>query len=281
MTDTVKTSEEPKKPNITLKKPEAPARKPRFASLDQPVIEAATQGLFRCSTLEQASEWLERITQQFIISKQQPEERDESTPSIVLWIKNYERTPDEESQGFLGNYALMQCTPTDDGKYTIMAEKLETELKYHPQRKRQIHRHPNWGHPILRKIKKGRVYPSAEDVQADLQKLHEEYPDTTIPCTQKLYLMIYGKAEPGKSPVRKYVFNTKVHEDGGYCVEYEENMYTTPAPTAADKADVSADVPSGYFTSMVELRRTKKKKPNQVSKPTPRESITSSKPEEE
>lgn len=228
-------------------------KKKGYASVQQPIIEAmAAGGMFRFPTEEQAKERLNSLREGFILSKQQPEENPES--AIVLWVKGFELTDQEIKDGYIGNYALIAIAKTDDGKfYTINTTKLDSELKYHPQRKRVKHRHPNWGHPILRGIKKGRVYETPEEVNDELQRLHEEYPDISIPCPGKLYIIIYTREK--MPPAQKYVLTPKIREEGGFIIECEENTYEAP-PIPAKKAPEEA--PQGYFTSMVALRRKRK-----------------------
>ncbi len=233
------------------------AIKPHYASVNNPTIEATTSGLFRFQNMEQALERLASIKDFFITSHNQPENSD---ASLILWINGYAITENEKNQGYLGNYAMISAEATDDNKFTLTTTKLESELKYHPQRKRLPQKHPNWGHPILRAIKKGRVFGDVEEVRSELQRLHEEFPSVSIPCTNKMYIIIYGKVEGSRSPVQKYVLEIKISEGGGYIVEYNKNDYTAedkasqPAAPTTEGAEPK-ELPNGYFTSMVKLKR--------------------------
>ncbi len=236
----------------------------RYATVKNPTIEAVAGELFRFTTREQALERLETIRSHFVLSKNQSENNPES---LLLWVRGYALTDKEKKDGYSGNYAMVTVKDADKGKLTLGMSKVEAELKYHPQRKRPKHRHPNWGHPILRSVKKKKIYSTLQHVEAEFQQLHEEYPEVSIPSQNKLYIMIYGKApEGGGSPVQKYILEIKTADDGGYYIEAEENTYQpNSALPGQDKKEAGgeeeASEPQGYFTSMVALKRNRKKPP--------------------
>ena len=179
-----------------------------YASVNNPSIEAAIHGLYRFETPKQAMDRLNTIRAHFTLSKHQLEDA-EGEWSAVLWIRGYEVTPEEEAEGYLGNYAMIRGIKAPEGHYTLVTEKMPVESKKHPQRKQKKHPYPNWGHPILRAVKKGRVYETLEDIRAELTQLHSEYPETTIPGLNKLFLMIHGKPPRedlvAKGKVNKYL----------------------------------------------------------------------------
>lgn len=231
--------------------------KPHYATVNNPTVEAATNGLFRFKDENQAKDRIQSIKEYFITSKNQPEEKAETT--VILWINGYSLEEDEIEKGYIGNYAIMGIEKTDDDRFTIKSTKLESELKYHPQRKRLKQKHPNWGHPILRSIKKKKVFGDIEQARSELMRLHEEYPDISIPCTNKTYIIIYGKVDGQKSPVQKYVLEVKVADGGGYYIDYSINNYKQTNTVTAVKSKEAAEPPKGYFTSMIEIKRKKKK----------------------
>jgi len=235
-----------------------------YANIQNPTIEASVNGLFRLETENQAKEKLDILREHFILSKQQIETED--NPSVILWIKGYDVSPEEKKKGYLGNFAAVSYKKTPNGKFTLYATKMEAEPKYHPQRIRQKSRHPNWGHPILRSIKKGRIFESVEDVQQELQTLHEEFPDISIPCLKKMYIMIYSKEHGQKSPVQKYVLEIKTRKEGdGFYIDYSANNYSPPIGAPVKKKTANAgggekavETPKGYFSSMVRLKQAKR-----------------------
>lgn len=235
----------------------------RYATIMHPTIGAVLAGTYRFANEDQAKQQLQIFRDHFVLSRHQNEEAGDN--GIILWIKGYAVTNDEKKGGFTGNYALIGLKKLPDGKHTLEATKLESELKYHPQRQRPTHKHPNWGHPILRSVKKKRIYPTVEAAQKELQMLHEEYPQVTIPLTNKLYLIIYSRQQ--NPPAQKFVLEIKVGEEGGFFIDAYENDYKAPkegaavAAPAGEPKSQGEEPPGGYFTSMVALKRSRKKAP--------------------
>lgn len=245
------TTEAPEPPQ-----PEQPQqRQKKVATVRNPTIEAVINGLFRLKDEKQAMERLASLKEYFILSKQQPEDTDRAT---FLWIKGYAVTPEEEEKGYLGNFCQFYIAPLEDGHWTILAQKVESDLHYHPQKKRKKQKHPNWGHPVLRSVLKGRVYHTVEAAREELELLHTEYPDVTIPVPNKLFVIIYSKQT--KPPVKKYILEIKVAEGGGYIIEHQENTYEGKKELPHLKnAEEEAKEPQGYFSSMVALKKKPKK----------------------
>ena len=136
----------------------------------------------------------------------------------------------------------------------------------HPQQQRRKTSHPNWGHPILRLIEKGRRYATLAEAERDLQLLHEEYPTTTIPLGNKLNIMVYS-AKYGNN-VRKFVLEIKSHPTGDFFIEIidraEKKSKDVLEPIAEN---AQAAKPKGKFTSDVQLRRSQKRKSNRIVPP--------------
>lgn len=236
----------------------------RYATAMHPTIGAALAGTYRFSSEDQARQQLNIFRQHFVLSKHQGGDTQEN--NILLWIKGYEITSAEKANGWTGNYCAIGIVKKPDGKFSLEAKKLESDLKYHPQRQRPTHKHPNWGHPILRSVKKKRIYPTVEAAQAELQLLHEEYPEVTIPLTNKLYLIIYSRQQT--PPAQKFVLEVKVDDDGGFYIDSYANEYRAQGGTEAAVAETAEAVgvdekkkseDAGYFTSMVALKRSRKK----------------------
>ena len=130
---------------------------------------------------------------------------------------------------------------------------------------RQKQKHPDWGYKLLREIKKNKVYKTLADANKVLEKLHLEFPQASIPGIGKLYLMVYRKEKDSKIiPLQKYVFEVDVAKSGGYVIEYRLNTSGAakkPAGKALPpKAKAEPKQELGYFTSLVNLKRSKKKK---------------------
>jgi len=150
----------------------------RLATEKNPSVEAIVNSLFRLENEEQAIEKINALKDNFIISSKLPPSDDAN--AIKLWIRGYKITEDEEKKGVLGNYAEIRPLQLADGKFTLSAKKLDIALKFHPQRKRPKGKHPDWGHPCLRQVKKKKVFETIEEAQKILGQLHEEYPNISI-----------------------------------------------------------------------------------------------------
>lgn len=179
-------------------------------------------------------------------------------PAVIIWLRGYALTPEEEREGFLGNYALVtvKAVQEEKEKFTLIATKLAADLKHHPQTKRPKQQHPDWGHPILRGVKRKKLYLDVEHAQAELQALHEEYPDVTIPCTHKLYIIIYDKKLNKVPPVQKWVLTVQPQQDGGYYIVAEENNYQA-APALPGQQAREAQEPVGFFTAKIAMKGKK------------------------
>ncbi len=240
------------------------AEQKKYATVDNPTIEAVTSQFFRFENSQQATARIAHITESFIISKDQPEQ------GVRLWIRGFSLTEEDLAQGFKGHYARILPKRIGDGKWTLYAEKEFIELKNHPQKVRPKTRHPNWGHPILRAIKKGRSYETLEEAMAELDALHAEYPETSIPNRAKIYLMIYQKDTQPK--VQKFVLEVKVQPDGSFKIEAQANEGRKSLPgvkakpklgrisVKKEEPETPPDQPPGFFASSVMLRRQKKKR---------------------
>jgi len=222
------------------------------ATAVHPSIKAVLKGLYRFANEEQALRRIHDLKEHFVTSKLSTGEA-ASPNTAIIWIRGYEVTEKEAEEGFTGNYALIAPKKIGE-KYTVAAQKIASELKFHPQRKRPKQKHPDWGHPILRDIKKKRVYESIEQANSELMRLHEEFPEVSIPDENRLMIILYEKMEGSKSPVQKYKFNIMPLPEGGFIVQFARN--NKPIKSKMPAGTPGKD--NGYFTSMVNLKRKKK-----------------------
>lgn len=240
-------------------------QKRRIAAADLPVMEATLKQLFRFTTLEQAAKRLDQIREEFEIASVQ---EGAEGPMVKLWIKGFALTDEELKAGALGNYAVIQPRKVAEGHFILHAAKEEVDVKKHPQRARPQQKHPNWGHPVLRGVKKKKPYNTIEEAQAELELLHREYPEASIPGIGKLFLMIYEKLPDGQkgSPTRKYVLEVKSDAAGKFHIASRQNTHQKKAPkkplpnfTTPNAEAPVADPVRGRFTAMVEVKRARKK----------------------
>lgn len=234
-------------------------KQPNYATAKNPSISAIIHEMF-CLPEAQAREKLQALREHFITSKEQP--KDAPQYSVILWIKDYALTEEELKKGFMGNFALISYKTTGKDEFTLYATKIESELRYHPKRKHTGQRMPNWGHPVLRGVKRGKRYDTVDAINKEFAQLHKEYPDVTIPNPGKLYVMIYGRTTEPR--VQKYVLEIKLdNEKNQYYIESRVNQYETRAParptSAAADEPINQAAPQGYFTARVALQRSKKR----------------------
>lgn len=245
-------------------------RKKKYASVKNPTIEAVISENFRFTNPKQAQARLDALRETFIVSRL-PEDIDPNPKELKMWIRGYGLSSSMREKGYIGNYARLEVRRAEQGKWTIGPVLLSIDKKYHPQRRQPPRRHPNWGHPIMRDIKKERVHYQVETAQEELRRLHEMFPEVSIPLTNKMYIMVYQKTEDGEPPIKKWVLEIKATEDGsGFYIDHYENTYKADArkkiATAEAKEKETAGAaessgPMGKFTSQVMLKKSRKNAP--------------------
>ena len=229
-----------------------------LASVKMPKVEALISGGYRYKTKDEAVAKITSIKNTFVKSRLKLDM--ENDTKVIIWIKGYEITPEEQENGYIGNFALVFCElNAGDGKYYIKTRKINADPRYHPSRIRKKRSTPDWGHFVLRKIKKGHTYSSAEEANEDLLKIAEDLPAVSIPCTNKLYTMIYRKPENAEEKVfvKKYVFEVGTAPEVGFVIEYKENTYKGKIGSRVQNDKKEA---IGQFTSALELKRSRKRR---------------------
>jgi len=240
--------------------------KKKYASVKNPTIEAIISETFRFANTDQAQSRLEALRETFITSRL-PEDVDPDPKELKLWIRGYGLSSKMREKGYIGNYARFEVKRAGKGKWTLSPVLLSIDKKYHPQRRQPPSRHPNWGHPIMRDIKKNRVHPAVETAQNELARLHELFPEVSIPLTNKMYIMVYQKTDDGLPPIKKWVLEIKATEDGsGFYIDNYPNPYQADARAKAAQASVEETAPEkkeavGKFTSAALLKKSRKTAP--------------------
>ena len=240
--------------------------KKKYASVKNPTIEAIISENFRFATPEQAKTRLEALSDTFVVSRL-PDDVDSNPKELKLWIRGYGTSAAMREQGYIGNYARFEVKRADKGKWTISPVLLSIDKKYHPQRRQPPRRHPNWGHPIMRDIQKNRVHKQVDTAQNELVRLHELFPEVSIPLTNKMYIMVYQKTDDGTQPIKKWVLEIKATEDGvGFYIDNYPNTYQADVREKAAIANVQEEAPAvkeavGKFTSAALLKKSRKTAP--------------------
>lgn len=232
------------------------------ATLKHPTIEAILGGHFRFATKAQAEERLAAVRASFTTAKLPPEVQADPS-ALKLWIRGYGLTAEAREQGYLGHYAQVRVVQLPEGKWTLEAAVLNIDKKYHPQRRQTGQKFPNWGHPILRDIKKGRRHATLASAQGELQRLHEQFPEVSIPLASKQYIMVYQKPAGDTPAVSKWVLEIVAQETGEFVITYAPNTHVPKpkAPAAEAEKAPPAQESMGKFSAQVLLNRSKKRKP--------------------
>lgn len=154
----------------------------------------------------------------------------------------------------------MEVVTLDNGLFTLTATKVERPLASHPQKKRPTSKHPNWGHPVMRAIKRAKPYATIQDAQSELELLHLEFPEVSIPGQGKLYIIVYEKREGIKQPTHKMVIEIAVRPEGGFILIARDND-KQPKQTASAVPESDPTQMDGYFASVESLRKATRRKP--------------------
>lgn len=236
---------------------------PHYATHKHPLIEAIIHELYRFHSQAQAFERMQSLRLIFTVAKQQI--NNPNAPSLILWIKGYGISPEDKKNGVMGNFAVISIKHLDGGIFTLTMFKMEVDLKFHPMRRVVKAAHPNWGHPILRRIQKEELLEDVEDARKLLQALNKAYPQSSILCTNKLYIIIFSRENADtKTPTHKYVLEIKAQAEGGFRIHFEKNNYKAPKklPKLAPQPNMHhaeperpAPQPQGYFTRMLQEKK--------------------------
>lgn len=239
----------------------------KYATANHPTIEALVHGLYRYKDRAQAVTRFKNIVDHFVLSKDQPEST-EAEPAALFWIKGFNVSEEEAAKGFTGHFAEMRIVKLEKGIFSLSATKVDKPIAAHPQKKRLQSKHPNWGHPVMRAVKKKKIYPTIEAANAELELLHLEFPEVSIPGQAKLYIIIYEKREGISRPTHKIALEIQQNKEGaGFFISARDNEKTAKAPVSKQQpgttptaaADASQEAP-GHFAAMVLLKKKKRRK---------------------
>jgi hypothetical protein len=257
----------PKNPSFPRKE-EDQKQKKMLAHVRHPIIDAVIKMRYSFSNYEDALDKIVFLEKKFVKSSLSESVTPDTT---VLWIRGYELTEAEEGEGFTGNYAVISPDMTPDKKYTLTARKLDIELAKHPQRKRRKSKHPDWGYWVLRRVQKGWRYDSVEEAYKDLMAIVEDFPEVTIPSSNKIFTIIYRKTNDDSLPLHRVVLEVEALKEGGFTITCKENTHRGSGGKKPDAAvtggeDGAEQEAPGRFASMVALKKNRKKNINDVLK---------------
>ncbi len=229
----------------------SPDKKQKTAIVTHPLIEAVVSEMFDFDSHDQALKQLRSIRRQFITltadmagsimgsdDKEAAEAKEILQPpssrpeSVVLWIKGYAITRDEEKAGHLGNVAQITTrkivrqseSGESETRYSLFAEKIALPLEDHPQRKEPKRQHPNWAHSVLRSVRQGKVYNTPDEARKVLETFHREFSGVSIPGQDKLGIIVYSRSKERQLPIQKIVLRIVMLDEGVKCkIDWNEN----------------------------------------------------------
>ena len=239
----------------------------KVAFVEHPLIEAIVKQLYRFAEDAQAVRRMEQLRDSFEISSSQDTEHG---PEVKLWIKGFALSDDDNKKGYLGHFAKVHPRKVAEGYIILHAEKEEVALEKHPQKQRPKQKHPNWGHPILRGIEKHKLYDQLIEAQAELDKLHREFPDTSIPNVNKLHILVYSRdPNAGGNPTKKMTFEIKSTSEGKFEIISKDNSAFKKTPKkvhipispamSGNALPEGVQAVQGRFAAMIELKKKKKR----------------------
>lgn len=230
----------------------------KYATLRHPTIEAAVEGMYYFADKAKAIERLAKIRQTFV-GRKQTGDAPPDPESYTLWIRGYALSEDEAAYGYRGHYARLFVTPGDDGFWSIGAQKLEVPLHRHPQRQRPKYDHPDWHYPVMRAIKAGRLYDSYDQALGELETLHIDFPDVTIPGKGKLHLIVY-EGKHADSYTRKYILELQAVDETRYRIVAKPKDPASPhTRKLRQKRHALSEEAIGAFTAKLKGERFRRK----------------------
>ncbi|GEM_PF-2362808 len=196
----------------------------RYATINHPTIEALVNERWFFKTEEKAKERIRILRQHFVFSRGFD---DTSPDDNILWIKGFALTDADKEDGYWGHFANIVIRTKKSG-FSLAPIKLDRHLKSHPQKARHKSKHANWGHPLLRRIKKGgdaATHETLGEAQFWLDSFHEEFPETTIPGEGRLFAHIFVRegGDIGGGHIQKIVLKIQDDVSGRYRLYWHPN----------------------------------------------------------
>lgn len=237
-----------------------------YAYFEHETVQAMLHSLFRFQNPMQAQLVSNRFADEVILSPKMSDPKDRK--AIVLWVRDLDVTEEQRKLGYLGNFAKISLVKLPNGKWTLSMLRIDVPLNKHPLYVKVARRYPNSGHPVMRAASRSKTWPSMQEAFAQLMKLHEEYPEVSVPGVNTLKIMTYKRAEEkGVSPVQRLVLKVIKRDEGKYGIdiqvagaERERSLVQpsegTPPPPPKSKTPI---VVEGTHTARLAKQRKKKK----------------------
>jgi len=193
--------------------------------LEHPVIDAVVKGLFAFDKEEMAKTRIESIRKDFQLFPDMKDENSGGNP-LIIWIKGFDVADSEAKHGHVGNFAQI-FVDGDGEKYTIRARKIWQEARFHPEKKRTTYKNPNKGYYVLKFAENKVVFPTKEAANEELMNMHEDFPETTLPNIDKLYISVFGKNAKGRAVLDKRILKIVSTKGGFKIISKADRVYPT------------------------------------------------------
>jgi hypothetical protein len=196
----------------------APRVYKKYAVVTHPIIQAVLGEHFRFDSEAWVESRVAQIRRLFA-----HDESHEDTMSVRLWIRGLALTEEQEKEGYQGHFAMIRAKKLNPQEWTLSAHLESVELADHPQKASPRRKHPNWAHPVMVGIRKGRTWETVEDAREQLDKLHREYQDVSIPTSEdKLLIIVYSKSALRDMPIQRLALEIVETEDNRFKIDYKE-----------------------------------------------------------
>lgn len=184
---------------------------------------------YRFQTHETAFDKLAQLKERYTVSNPNTISYDPEN-ELILWIQGY-NVGDLCGKGYLGNFVKLRIVKKSD-YYTLDFEDLDIPLKQHPRRIRPKQPHPDWGHPILRKIgnpdkneQKNLEFENEKEAESLLLNLYNEFPQNSYVYPNRIITLVFTKLNDGSKGVKSYIFDVVQKENGKYQIVVHLNDY--------------------------------------------------------
>jgi len=195
-----------------------------YASINSKYISASIYGRQRFRTFDEAVQTLERIRQRYHLCKNKVSQEPNTE---TLWIKWFEVSDQDAEDGWSDNGCMLSIEKLPDGKFTLRGQLIRRDempsRTPHPKNKKS--HHPNWGDPILRKMKRKGNFGSLQSAMGALDQLVIDYPNATDRIADdKLNVFVYVGTSPGskKNPIEPIVVRIHPASGGSYQLDWQE-----------------------------------------------------------
>lgn len=243
-----------------------------YAYFEHETVQAMLHSLFRFQSAMQAQLVSNRFADEVILAPKMSDPKDRK--AIFLWVRDLDVTDEQRKQGYCGNFAKISLVKLPNGKWTLTMIRVDIPLNKHPIFVRVSRRYPNSGHPVIRAADRGKSFESMMAANDALMKLHEEYPEVSIPGVNRLKIMSYRKAPKGESPIQRLELNVVKRGEDDYIITLKDTRndptrrHSVVPPSQRPDEDAIAKQTSekptkeveGFYTKMVQQKRKGKKR---------------------